>query len=66
MAYPTYAQSKGGVKQAENIHYCPKCDSFGNGNKMVSHIKECDGTGLKNYWSKKNSERLRTMLASLF
>ena len=66
MAYPQYAQSKGGHSQAEKIYICPKCESLGRGNKMISHIKTCDGSGLKNYWSKKESIRLKKYLSSLF
>ena len=66
MAYPQYAQSKGGTNQADKIYVCPACEGIGKGNKMVSHMKKCDGSGFKNYWSKIESKRLKKYLASLF
>lgn len=66
MAYPKYAQIKGGKSQVESIYKCPNCEMYGQGNKMLYHIKICDGTGIKNYWSKKNSELLRMLLSNLF
>ena len=66
MAYPKYAQIKGGKSQADNIYRCPKCESYGQGNKMVHHMEICDGTGLKNYWSKKKDAALRILLSNIF
>ena len=56
---------KGGQTQSEMMYECPKCDSIGYTNKMVSHIKTCDGTGFKNYHSKKRSEALIELRDSL-
>ena len=38
---------------------------YQNGQKMVSHIQKCDGTGLKNYWSRKQSDLLRLVAHGL-
>ena len=66
MGYTKEGQIEGGHTQAQKMYYCPSCDSIGKGNKMVHHIKTCDGSGLKNYWSKKQSIALKKYLASLF
>jgi len=66
MAYPKEAQSKGGVTQSEKLYICPKCEDIGGTNKMLYHIENCDGSGLKNYWAKKRSEALKKHLASIF
>lgn len=66
MAYPKYAQSKGGRSQADNIYRCPKCEMYGQGNKMVYHMETCDGTGLKNYWSKQKNKALKILLGNIF
>ena len=60
------ACSKGGVSQSEMWYICPHCDSIGSTNKMLKHIKICDGTGFKNYWSRKRSEYLRQVFSHLF
>jgi len=56
------ACSRGGVTQAEKFYVCPHCGDVGATNKMLYHIKICDGTGLKNYWAKKRSEWLKRFL----
>lgn len=52
-------------ERARLLHYCSCCDSYGLGQKMVSHIHKCDGSGLKNYWSKQKSELLRLVAFGL-
>lgn len=66
MAYPKEAQQKGGHSQVLNLYQCPKCNSIGSGNKMVHHIEICDGTGFKNYWSRKKSAEWIRRLSNLF
>lgn len=50
---------------SKKIHYCPTCDSYGQSNAMVNHINKCDGTGLKNYWSRQKSDMLRQVVLGL-
>lgn len=66
MAYPKYAQIKGGHSQAKEIYKCPKCQELGQGNKMIHHMKHCNGSGFRNYYSKRNSKMLKILLANLF
>ena len=56
---------KGGYKQLENVYECPRCGECGNGNGMKHHIKKCDGTGFKNYWSRVKSKQIKALLASI-
>jgi hypothetical protein len=58
-------QSRGGFSQVGNIYQCEHCQEIGLGNKMVYHMKACDGTGFKNYWSKKRSDKLKALMFSL-
>ena len=60
------ACSAGGYTQSQILHMCPKCEDIGAGNKMVNHIKKCDGSGLTNYYAKKRSKQLKALLASIF
>lgn len=50
------AQKQGGYTQSSKLHYCPMCDQFGRGNRFYSfHVLkgQCEGRGVKNYYSKK-------------
>ena len=53
---------RGGESQASMFYVCPHCEDIGATNKMLYHIKNCDGTGLKNYWAKKRSKALKRFL----
>lgn len=46
-------------KQSQEVHYCATCDSYGQGQKMYYHKKNCDGSGFKNYWSRVKSDLLK-------
>jgi len=66
MGFTKEQMAKGGRSQAEKLYICPSCGDCGGTNKMIHHIKNCDGTGLKNYWAKKRSKELLKYLASIF
>lgn len=48
------------IKQSKEVHYCSTCDSYGQGQKMWYHMKNCDGTGFQNYWSRVRSDLLKS------
>lgn len=50
---------------AQTVRRCPTCQKLGVSNKWVNHMKNCDGTGPKNYWSKKRSELLEAVVLGL-
>lgn len=49
----------------KRVHYCSTCDSYGHGQGMVGHIKNCDGSGLKNYWSRIKSNLLKAQAVGM-
>lgn len=53
--------AKGGRNQAKNIHQCPTCGDFGYANSMVRHMKSCDGSGVKNYYTRKFNKQLKNL-----
>ena len=65
MNIPKEAQQQGGVSQSQIVYLCHSCQSYGQGNKMINHMKKCDGSGLKNYWSKKRSKFIETIVNNL-
>ena len=65
MAWTKQGSAKGGHTQSERFYICPHCMDIGATNKMIYHIKTCDGSGLKNYWAKKRSNALKKHLASI-
>lgn len=65
MPFSKQQMSQGGKTQSEKFYICPTCGDIGATNKMLYHIKKCDGSGLKNYWAKKRSRELLKHLASI-
>lgn len=65
MNIPHEAQQRGGVNQSQMVYLCHKCNSYGQGNKMINHMKKCDGSGLKNYHSKIRSKFIETIVNNL-
>ena len=63
--YSKTQQSKGGVNAQSFIAQCPRCGDIGHGQRMRHHMKICDGSGFKNYWSKKKSEELKAQMKDL-
>ena len=61
----TLNRSRNAYKQSQDLHYCRTCDSWGQGQKMYGHIKNCDGSGLKNYWSRVRSEYLKSFAVGM-